>query len=225
MALGPDLDGGDILDAGGCVLAPGLVDLHVHLREPGNEEAETIESGSRAAALGGFTAVVAMPNTLPATDCVEVVRRVREAGRGTLCMVVPSPAPSPSAGRASGWWTSPRPTAALGVRLFTDDGNEVADAALMRAAFEATAALAGAVLGQHSECRALVEGGHLNEGSVSARLALRGHRPRPRRSPSPGTSPSPGSPVAGCHVPHVASARTVQLVAAAKASGWPSPRR
>ena len=76
----PGLSGGGpgtvVLDAGGCIVAPGLVDLHAHLREPGAEEAETIETGARAAALGGYTAIVAMPNTQPATDSAAVVRQV-----------------------------------------------------------------------------------------------------------------------------------------------------
>ena len=80
-AVGADVgDGDEVLDAGGCVVAPGFVDLHVHLREPGREEAETIETGSRAAALGGFTAVVAMPNTDPAQDSRGVVEFVRAQG-------------------------------------------------------------------------------------------------------------------------------------------------
>ena len=77
-AIGPDLDADVVLDAGGCVVAPGLVDLHTHLRQPGKEEAETVESGSRAAALGGYTCVVAMPNTTPAIDSRR--RRARGAG-------------------------------------------------------------------------------------------------------------------------------------------------
>ena len=76
------VDGETVLDAAGCVVSPGFVDLHVHLREPGREEAETIETGSRAAALGGFTAVVAMPNTDPAQDSRGVVEFVRGPGRG-----------------------------------------------------------------------------------------------------------------------------------------------
>jgi len=76
-----------VLDAGGCVVAPGLVDLHTHLREPGREEAETVESGTRAAALGGFTAVVAMPNTDPPLDSAESVRNVYALAQGAMAQV------------------------------------------------------------------------------------------------------------------------------------------
>ncbi len=82
--------GSTVLDAGGCVVAPGLVDLHAHLRQPGREEAETVESGSRAAALGGFTAIVAMPNTEPAIDSASVVREVTDLGAGAACEVHPA---------------------------------------------------------------------------------------------------------------------------------------
>src|SRR5262249_4832379 len=80
-AVGPDLTADQIVDASGGVIAPGLLDLQTHLREPGREESETIETGSRAAALGGYTAVVAMPNTEPAIDCAAVVREVVDLGR------------------------------------------------------------------------------------------------------------------------------------------------
>ena len=83
-------DGARVLDAGGCIVAPGLVDLHAHLREPGDEEAETIETGARAAALGGFTAIVAMPNTEPPLDDAAVVASVFGAGRAAPCEVVSS---------------------------------------------------------------------------------------------------------------------------------------
>src|SRR6266498_187303 len=86
-AVGADLAARQTLDATGCVLAPGLVDLHTHLRQPGREEAETIETGSRAAALGGFTAVVAMPNTEPAIDSAAMVHEVQDLGRSAPCEV------------------------------------------------------------------------------------------------------------------------------------------
>ena len=91
IEVGERLSGGDVVDVSDCVVAPGFVDLHAHLREPGKEEAETIETGSRAGALGGYTALVAMPNTDPAQDSVAVVDFVREQGkRAGLAEVVPS---------------------------------------------------------------------------------------------------------------------------------------
>src|SRR5690606_41829450 len=92
LDVGADLTGDRTLDAAGCVVSPGFVDLHVHLRQPGKEEAETIESGSRGAALGGFTAVVAMPNTDPTMDSAPVGRDVLALAEGALCEVVPSAA-------------------------------------------------------------------------------------------------------------------------------------
>ena len=89
-AVAPSIDppaGATVLDADGCVVAPGLVDLHAHLRQPGREEAETIETGARAAALGGYTAIVAMPNTDPPIDSAGVVREVLELGAGSMCDV------------------------------------------------------------------------------------------------------------------------------------------
>ena len=90
VEVGDRLSGDRELDAGGCLVAPGLVDLHAHLREPGREEAETIETGARAAALGGFTAVVAMPNTEPAIDNASTVRDILEMGKKALCDVHPA---------------------------------------------------------------------------------------------------------------------------------------
>ena len=80
VAVGTDLSGDEVLDASGCVVAPGFVDLHAHLRQPGAEEAETIETGSWAAVRGGFSAVVAMPNTNPPIDCAAVVQEVLALG-------------------------------------------------------------------------------------------------------------------------------------------------
>ena len=137
VGLAADADD-EVIDAAGCVVSPGFVDLHVHLREPGKEEAETIETGSRAAALGGFTAIVAMPNTDPTQDCVEVVDFVRQQGaRAGLCEVLPAAAIT--VGRNGDQLAPFAELAAVGVRIFTDDGNGVQDPLLMRRAFEYSA--------------------------------------------------------------------------------------
>ncbi|MBV8949988.1 MAG: amidohydrolase family protein, partial [Actinobacteria bacterium] len=134
IEVGEQLRGERVLDASGCVVAPGLVDVHVHLREPGDEEAETIETGARAAALGGFTAVVAMPNTDPPLDDAAVVGSVLARGAGALCEVVSSACVTK--GRAGTELAPMGELHGLGVRIFTDDGNCVADAGVMRRALE-----------------------------------------------------------------------------------------
>src|SRR4029078_1130278 len=118
--VGPDLDADTVLDAGGCVVAPGLVDLHTHLREPGREESETVETGSRAAALGGYTAVVAMPNTEPAIDDASVVRDVLDLGKGALCDV--HVAGAITVDREGERLAPMAEMASVRVRLFTYDG-------------------------------------------------------------------------------------------------------
>ena len=163
--------GGRVLDAGGCVVAPGLVDLHAHLRQPGKEEAETVETGARAAALGGYTAVVAMPNTDPPIDCAAVVREVLELGQGSLCDV--RVAGAITKGRRGEELAAMAEMADLGVRLFTDDGAGVQDGRLMRRALEYASAL-GVTLAQHCEDASLAAGGHMHEGEWSSRLGVPG---------------------------------------------------
>ncbi|HET6875167.1 MAG TPA: dihydroorotase, partial [Acidimicrobiales bacterium] len=160
-----------VLDAAGCVVGPGLVDLHTHLREPGREEAETVETGARAAALGGYTAVVAMPNTEPAIDCAAVVRQVLDLGADAVCDV--RPAGAITVGRQGKLLAPMAEMAALGVRIFTDDGSGVQDARLMRRAMEYATAL-GVTLAQHCEDASLAGGGHMHEGEWSSRLGLAG---------------------------------------------------
>jgi dihydroorotase len=216
VAVGEGLTAAVELDAGGCVVAPGLVDLHAHLRQPGGEEAETIESGSRAAALGGYTAVVAMPNTEPAVDCAAVVREVLDLGATALCDV--RPAGAVTVGRAGEQLAPMAEMAALGVRLFTDDGAGVQDARLMRRALEYASAL-DVTLAEHCEDAALAAGGHMNEGAVSSRLGIPG-------------IPSEAEEVmvlrdialarmtrARVHFLHLSTAGSVAVVAAAKAQG------
>jgi dihydroorotase len=217
--VGERLAGDRTIDARGCVVAPGFVDLHVHLREPGREEAETIETGSRAAALGGFTAVVAMPNTDPAQDSVTVVEFVRAQGeRAGLCEVLPSGCIT--VGRAGTALAPLGELAAAGVRLFTDDGNGVQDPLLMRRAMEYALDL-GVVLAQHCEVARLTEGAVMHEGPCCSRLGLPGwpalaeelmvHRDIELARLT-------GAPI---HLLHLSTARSVELVRAAKADGLP----
>jgi dihydroorotase len=156
------------LDAEGCIVTPGLVDIQVHFREPGREDSETIESGARAAALGGCTADVCMPNTNPPLDDASVVQTVLERARATgLCDV--RPAGCITKGRNGAELAPMGELYDLGVRVFTDDGDCVADAAVMMRAFEYASALPGAVLAQHAEDPALVRGGHMHDGAWSSR--------------------------------------------------------
>ncbi|WP_419925524.1 dihydroorotase [Candidatus Poriferisocius sp.] len=170
-AVGPDLSGDEILDASGCVVAPGFVDLHTHLRQPGAEEAETIESGGWAAVRGGFSAVVAMPNTDPPIDCAAVVQEVLALGRSAPCQVYAAGAITVD--RQGERLAPMAEMAALGVRMFTDDGNGVQDAGLMRRALEYAAGL-DVVLAQHCEVDSLAAGGHMHEGEWSSRLGIPG---------------------------------------------------
>ncbi len=173
-AVGPRIEppaGAVVLDAGGCVVAPGLVDIHTHLRQPGREEAETVETGARAAALGGFTAVVAMPNTEPPIDTAAVVREVLDLGYTAPCDV--RVAGAITVGRGGERLAPMAEMAALGVRLFTDDGTGVQDARLMRRALEYSSGL-GVTLAQHCEDAALAAGGHMHEGEWSSRLGIPG---------------------------------------------------
>ncbi|HEY4929151.1 MAG TPA: amidohydrolase family protein, partial [Acidimicrobiales bacterium] len=174
VEVGEDLDvpaGARVIDAGGCVVSPGLVDLHTHLREPGREEAETIESGTRAAALGGFTAVVAMPNTDPPLDSAESVRNVFALAQGSMAQV--AVAGAITVDRAGERLAPMAELAALGVRLFTDDGDGVQSAGLMRRALQYATGL-GVTLGQHCEDASLAAGGTMHEGAWSSRLGLAG---------------------------------------------------
>ena len=164
--------GADVLDCDGLVVAPGLVDLHTHLREPGNEEAETIESGSRAAAAGGFTAICAMPNTEPVADSLAVVLEVEALARKAgLCDVFPAAAIT--RGLEGEQLVEMAELADAGVRLFTDDGKSVQSARVMRLALEYAKAF-DVVVSQHAQDDALSEGWQAHEGHYSALLGLRG---------------------------------------------------
>jgi len=213
------LDGVGELDALGCLVVPGLVDLHTHLREPGREEAETIETGSRAAARGGFTAVVAMPNTEPAIDSAGVVRQVLDAGRSAgLCDVHTSGAIT--VGREGTQLAPMAEMAALGVHLFTDDGRGVQDDRLMRRALEYASGL-GVTLAQHCEVESLSHGGHMHEGEWSSRLGIPGI-PAEAEELMITRDLSLARLTGGrVHFQHLSTAGAVELVRQAKASGLP----
>jgi dihydroorotase len=215
-AIGDDLSADQVLDAGGCVVAPGLVDLHTHLRQPGREEAETIETGSRAAALGGFTSVVAMPNTEPAIDCAAVVHEVLGLGRAALCDVRTSAAIT--VGRGGERLTEMAELASLGVRLFTDDGAGVQDDRLMRRAMEYAAGL-GVVLAQHCENDAVAAGGHMHEGEWSSRLGIPGQPAEAEELMVARDIALARLTGATIHFQHLSTARSVAMVREAKAEG------
>lgn len=219
VAVGHDLRGGTVLDAQGCFVSSGFVDLHTHLREPGREEAETIETGSRAAALGGYTAVVAMPNTDPAQDCVAVVRFVRSQGiRAGLCDVFPSGCIT--IGREGRQLAPYADLAEEGVRIFTDDGTGVQDPLIMRRALEYSRSL-GITLAQHCEVSRLTEGAVMHEGSCCSDLGVPGwpsiaeelmlHRDIELVRLT-------GAPM---HFLHLSTARSVEMVRRAKSDGLP----
>lgn len=204
------------LDAEGCVVAPGLVDLHAHLREPGREEAETVESGARAAALGGYTAVVAMPNTDPAVDSAALVRHVLDLGAGATCDV--RVAGAITVGRQGRQLAPLAEMAALGVRLFTDDGAGVQDGRLMRRAMEYASGL-GAVLAQHCEDEAVAAGGHMHEGQWSSRLGVPGIPAEAEELMVARDIALARLTGARLHLLHLSTARSVAMVKAAKAEG------
>lgn len=217
-AIGADLSAARTIDAEGCVVTPGLVDLHTHLREPGGERAETVESGSRAAALGGYTAVVAMPNTTPAIDSAAVVREVQQLGASALCDV--EVAGAITVGRQGDRLAPMAEMAELGVRMFTDDGTGVQDDRMMRRALEYANGL-GVTLAQHCEVTSLSEGTFMHEGEVSSRLGIPGQ-------PAEAEELMVMRDIALCrmtgarmHFLHMSTAGSVAMIAAAKASGLP----
>lgn len=163
-----------IIDAQDCVVLPGLVDLHTHLREPGREDAETVLSGSRAGAKGGFTAVSAMANTSPVADTAGVVEQVYRLGQEAgLLDVFPIGAVTQGLkGEALSEMGAMADSVAR-VRIFSDDGNCVSDPLVMRRALEYIKKFGG-VIAQHAQDPRMTMGSQMNEGEISARLGLKG---------------------------------------------------
>jgi dihydroorotase len=211
--------GARIVDVSDLLVVPGLVDLHVHLREPGAEYKEDIESGSRSAAAGGFTTVCCMPNTRPVNDCRAVtdliVRRAREVG---LARVRPIGAVSRGLGGESLAEVGEMRDA--GIVAISDDGRPVMNAGLMRRALE-YARTFGLPLVQHAEDLDLAEGGVMNEGATSTRLGLRGQPPAAESVMVARDIELVEWTGARYHVAHASTARTIELVRDARARGLP----
>ncbi len=212
--------GAQIIDAGGLVAMPGFVDLHTHLREPGREDAETVESGTRAAALGGFTAVHAMANTDPVADTAGVVEQVWRLGREAgWCDVAPVGAVTSGLRGEHMAELGAMAESAARVRVFSDDGICVSDPVLMRRALEYVKAFDG-VIAQHAEEPRLTVGAQLNEGVVSARLGLTGWPAVAEESIIARDVLLAGHVGSRLHVCHVSTAGSVEILRWAKAKGW-----
>jgi dihydroorotase len=211
--------GAAVVDAAGLIALPGLVDLHTHLREPGREDAETVETGSRAAALGGFTAVHAMANTDPVADTAGVVEQVWRLGQQAgLVDVVPVGAVTVGLRGERLAELGAMADSAARVRVFSDDGICVSDPALMRRALEYVKAFDG-VIAQHAEEPRLTAGAQMHEGDRSARLGLTGWPAAAEEAIIARDVLLAGHVGARLHVCHVSTAGSVEILRWAKARG------
>jgi len=212
--------GAEVVDAEGLVALPGLVDLHTHLREPGREDAETVLTGTQAAARGGFTAVHAMANTDPVADTAGVVEQVWRLGReGGYCDVQPVGAVTVGlAGRQLAELGAMADSQAA-VRVFSDDGRCVSDAVLMRRALEYVKAFDGAIA-QHAQEPRLTEDAQMNEGELSGVLGLRGWPAVAEEAVIARDCLLAAHVGSRLHVCHVSTAGSVEIVRWAKGKGW-----
>ncbi len=217
-ATGKGLDGGDalVIDASGLVVAPGLVDMHVHLREPGFEAKETVSTGCAAAARGGVTTLVAMPNTKPATDCPEIVKLVRDKAAPTGVNVLPAGAVT--VGQKGEQLTDFAALKAAGVPAFTDDGVPIQNLALLREAMQKAKALDMPVL-DHCEDKDLVKNYGVNEGRVSEALGLPGRPAVAEEAQIMRDILLAEDTGAHVHICHISTAKGVEMVRRAKARG------
>ncbi|WP_055588802.1 dihydroorotase [Peterkaempfera griseoplana] len=220
IGTGLTADGATELDATGLVLLPGLVDLHTHLREPGREDAETVHTGTRAAARGGYTAVHAMANTFPVADTAGVVEQVWRLGRASgYCDVQPVGAVTIGLEGKKLAELGAMHDSAAGVRVFSDDGKCVDDAVIMRRALEYVKAFDG-VIAQHAQEPRLTEGAQMNEGTVSGELGLAGWPAVAEEAIIARDVLLAAHVGSRLHVCHVSTAGSVEIIRWAKAKGW-----
>ncbi|WP_031162717.1 dihydroorotase [Streptosporangium roseum] len=218
--IGQGLAGDTEIDARGLIALPGLVDLHTHLREPGREDAETVETGTRAAALGGYTAVHAMANTDPVADTAGVVEQVwrlgQEAGH---CDVRPVGAVTVGLQGERLAELGAMADSAARVRVFSDDGKCVSDAVLMRRALEYVKAFDG-VVAQHAQEPRLTKDAQMNEGAVSGRLGLTGWPAVAEEAVIARDCLLAAHVGSRLHVCHLSTAGSVEIIRWAKSKGW-----
>lgn len=208
-----------VLDATGLIVCPGLMDLHVHLREPGQSHKETIETGTAAAAAGGFTFVACMPNTQPPLDTPDTIRWVIERAReADHCAVAPVAAVTQ--GRRGSELTDFAALLSAGAVAFSDDGTGVEDDVVMRSAFERAADL-DALLIQHCEYKAISAGGVMHLGDVSRRLGLAGLDPRSEEAMIERDINLCRRTGGRYHVAHISTAKAIDFVRRAKGVGLP----
>jgi dihydroorotase len=207
-----------VLDCDGLVLAPGLVDLHTHLRQPGREDKETVETGCRAAASGGYTAVAAMANTEPPADSAAVIHEVRDlAAAAGLCDVFPVGAIT--RGLEGEAMAELGEMVEAGVRIFSDDGHSVPNARLLRNAMTYVRAFDDVVIAEHCEDASLGEGGQMHEGLISSSLGLAGE-PRQAEEVIVARDLAVARLTGGrLHLCHLSSAGSIELLRRAKADG------
>lgn len=210
--------GYEVVDAAGCIVTPGFVDLHCHLREPGQSGSETVISGSRAGVLGGYSALLAMPNTMPPIDSVEVVHYIHELAKDAYLDVYV--AGTITKGRLGQSITEMSKLADIGVKVFTDDGSGVQDPQLMRRALEYSKGL-GVTLAQHCEDAGLANSGYINEGPVSSILGVRG-MPNAAEDVMVARDIELVRLTGGrLHFLHISTARSSEMVSLAKSDGLP----
>ena len=212
--------GAHVLDADGLIALPGLVDLHAHLREPGREDAETVQTGTAAAALGGFTAVHAMANTDPVADTAGVVEQIWRLGRQAgHCDVRPVGAVTAELAGCQLAELGAMADSVARVRVFSDDGRCVSDAVLMRRALEYVKAFDG-VIAQHAQEPRLTDGAQVNEGVMSGQLGLPGWPAVAEEAIIARDCLLAAHVGSALHVCHVSTAGSVEIIRWAKAKGW-----